>query len=63
MSHLGHERGEQHSSEIPGGSRPLASVVKLMLRRVSTRQRDRIAIGHKAPGSPCSLSTLITFIT
>lgn len=64
MSYLGYERGEQNGSEIPGGSRPPTSVVKLMLKRVLARQQgDRIAIGRKASDPSGSLSTLIILIT
>lgn len=63
MSHFGYEREEQNGSEIPDGLRPSALVVKLMLKRVSARQQDRIAIGRKASGPSGSLSTLIILIT
>lgn len=63
MSRLGHERREWHSVEIPGSSRPSVGVVKLMLKRVSARQQDQIAIDRKASGFLGSLSTLITLIT
>lgn len=58
-SHLGYELEEQNGSEIPGGLRPSALVVK----RVSARKQDRIAIGRKATGPSGSLSTLIILIT